>query len=128
MAEEQLGPHAPTSTVYKNGYRFYGIKRDNRLTDRNTVTIIYRSSVFQSVSEPATSLSLSLSLELLGDACEGVLILCMYTMAGSFFMREKIFFPHWCSHFLPSACLNFLYIISGAHKEERTSRNYRKIK
>ena len=28
LSEEQLGPHAPTSTVYKNGYRFYGIKRD----------------------------------------------------------------------------------------------------
>ena len=33
-------------------------------------------------------------------------------MAGSFFMREKVFFPHWCSYFLPSACFYFLYIIS----------------
>ena len=71
---------------------------------RNTVPTICRSSVFQSISELATSFSLS-SIELLGDECEG-----MYAMAGSFFMREKVFFPHWCSHFLPPACFYFLYI------------------
>ena len=46
---------------------------------RNTVTT---SSVFQSISELATSFSLS-SIELLGDECEGIF---MYVCNGWFFL------------------------------------------
>ena len=109
MAEEQLGPHAPTSTVYKNGYRFNGIERDNRLTDRNTVTIIYRSYVFQSISEPATplSLSLSLSLELLGDACEGICMQWLVLYAREDFLSALV-------QSIPTICL-FLLLIYNIH-------------
>ena len=58
---------------------------------RNTVTTICRSSVFQSISELATSFSLS-SIELLGDECEGIFMYVCNGCPGSFFMVRRFSF------------------------------------
>ena len=90
---------------------------DNRLTDRNTVTTICRSSVFQSVSELATSLSLSLSsIELLGDECEGIF---MYVCNGWFFLYAWGFLSALVQSF-PTICLflllNMLFCVLPVHQ------------
>ena len=58
---------------------------------RNTVTTICRSSVFQSISELATSFSLS-SIEHLGDECEGIFMyVCMQWLVLSLCVRRFSF-------------------------------------
>ena len=79
---------------------------------RNTVTTICRSSVFQSISELATSFSLS-SIELLGDECVGILNF-MYVCNGWFFLCVREGFLSALVQSFPTICL-FLLLIYNIH-------------
>ena len=87
------GADDPMSSTVLISCAYVSASGDNRLTDRNTVTTICRSSVFQSISEPATSLSLSLSsVELLDDECKGIFMyVCMQWLVLSLCVRRFSF-------------------------------------